>query len=326
MDIASDAAGAPLWMWLAFGAAIVGLLALDLGLFNKDKREIGVKDSLKLSVFYIAAGLAFGGVVYAVMGPEKALPYWTGFVVEKTLAMDNLFVIAMIFGHMAIPRHLQHRVLFWGIVGVLVLRGIMIGLGAAIVHEFEWVLYVFSAFLIFTGVRLAVVEEKEQSLEESRVLGFLKRNLRVTDGLRGEAFFVREPDARTGRLVWAATPLFLALAMVEIADVIFAVDSIPAIFAITTDPFVVYTSNVFAILGLRALYFALSAMIDRFHYMKYALAVLLVFIGSKLFVAELLGLDKFPQWLSLSITLVVLATGVVYSLWRTRRDAPAVAH
>jgi tellurite resistance protein TerC len=315
--------GVPAWMWFGFAGIIALLLALDLGILNKGSKEISVAQSLKLSAFYIIVGLSFGVAVHQFLGPEMAFAYWTGFVVEKTLAMDNLFVIAIIFGNLAIPRQYQHRVLFWGILGVLVLRGIMIGAGAAVVHQFEWVLYVFAAFLVFTGFKLLLGGDEGEGTGEGAVARTLKRNIRLTNGLRGDRFFVREPDSRTGRVLLHATPLFLALLLVEIADLIFAVDSIPAIFAITTDPFIVYTSNVFAILGLRALYFALSAIMDRFHYMKYALAALLIFIGSKMFIADLLGLQKFPQSLSLGITLALLAGGVLYSLWRTRGDAPA---
>ena len=310
--------GKPVWMWLGFLALVVSLLALDLGVFHRTEREIGIRESLMLSAFYITLGLGFGGWVWWQLGETAALNYVTGFVVEKSLAMDNVFVIAMIFTYFAIPRLYQHRVLFWGILGVIVLRAIMIGLGAALVTEFEWILYLFAAFLIFTGIKMWRMAETEPDIANSPLLGWLRRHLRVTPDLRESAFFVREPDRRTGKLALHATPLFLALVMIEFADLIFAVDSIPAIFAITTDPFIVYTSNIFAILGLRALFFALSALVDRFHYLKYALAVLLVFIGSKIFAADALGLAKVPPALSLGVTAVILASGVAYSLWRTR--------
>src|SRR3712207_1388488 len=208
--------------------------------------------------------------------------------------MDNVFVIAMIFSYFAIPRLYQHRVLFWGILGVIVLRGIMIGLGATLVSEFDWVLYLFAVFLVVTGVKMWLLADKEYDVGASPVLRWVRRHLRVTDQLHGERFWVRQPDPRTGQPAWHMTPLMLALLMVEIVDLIFAVDSVPAIFAITTDPFLVYTSNIFAILGLRALYFALAAMVDRFHYLKYALSLLLVFIGGKIVVADMLGLAKVP--------------------------------
>ena len=316
--------GKPLWMWLGFLGCVATLLTLDLGVLHRNQREIGVRESLTLSAVYIALGLAFGGWVWWYMGETAGMQYLTGFVIEKSLAMDNMFVIAMIFSYFAIPRLHQHRVLFWGILGVIVLRAIMIGLGATLVQQFGWVLYVFAAFLIFTGIKMWTSADKEYDVGASPVLRWIKRRFGVTESLHGEKFWVRQPNPVTGKVGWVMTPLFLALIMVEIVDVVFAVDSVPAIFAITTDPFLVYTSNIFAILGLRALYFALAAMVDRFHYLKYALAVLLVFIGSKIFVADALGLAKVPPPLSLSITFAILAAGVGYSLWKTR-ERPALA-
>jgi tellurite resistance protein TerC len=234
--------------------------------------------------------------------------------------MDNVFVIAMIFGFFAVPRVYQHRVLFWGILGVIVLRAIMIGFGAAVIAQFSWVLYVFAAFLIATGVKMLVFSDTDYDIAKNPVLRFMRRRFNVTDEHHGENFFVKKPDPKTGRLAWFMTPLFMALVLIEIADVIFAVDSVPAIFAITTDPFIVYTSNIFAILGLRALYFALAAMVHRFHYLKYALAVVLIFIGSKIFIADMLGLAKIPPAISLAATFGILAMGVVWSLWKTRGE------
>jgi len=311
--------GQPLWMWLGFLGLVALLLAFDLGVLHRDGHEIEVRESLMLSGFYIALGLAFGSFVWWQLGAQSGLEYLTGFVVEKSLAMDNVFVIAMIFGYLAIPRHLQHRVLFCGILGVIVLRALMIGFGATLVSEFGWLLYVFAAFLIFTGIRMMMPGHGETDLSKNPVLVFMKRRFRVTEQLHGDKFFVRQADPKTGRLVRYMTPLFLALVMIEIADVIFAVDSVPAIFAITTDPYIVYTSNIFAILGLRALYFALAAILHRFAYLKQALAFLLVFIGSKIFVADLLGWEKFPAEWSLGITFVILASGIGYSLWRTAK-------
>ena len=310
--------GTPVWMWLTFIGVVIALLVLDLGVFHKTDHEIGVRESLKLSAFYITLGVLFSGFVWWQMDVESAKLYLTAFVVEKTLAMDNVFVIALIFSYFAIPRQYQHRVLFWGILGVIVLRGILIGLGAALVAGYHWVLYIFAGFLIFTGIKMLVTDDQHIDISQNPVLRFLKRRLNVTEGLRGSAFFVQEPDPKSGKLMRFATPLFLALVLVEIADLVFAVDSVPAVFAITTDPFIVYTSNIFAILGLRALYFALAAIIHRFHYLKYALAILLVFIGSKIFVADLLGWEKFPADWSLMITFALLAAGVVFSLWKTR--------
>jgi tellurite resistance protein TerC len=305
-------------MWLAFVAIVATLLALDLGVLHKKQREIGVTESLVLSAVYMGLGMSFGGWVWWYLGQTAGLQYITGFVIEKSLAMDNVFVIAMIFSYFAVPRQYQHRVLFWGILGVIVLRAIMIGLGTTLVEKFGWVLYVFAAFLILTGIKMWKTADKNYDVGTSGALRIIKKYLPVTDQLHGERFFVRQIDPATGRSSTYVTPLFLALAMVEIVDVVFAVDSVPAIFAITTDPFIVYTSNIFAILGLRALYFALAAMVHRFHYLKYALAVLLIFIGSKIFVADLFGLAKFPPIASLSITFAILAAGVGWSLWKTR--------
>lgn len=313
--------GTPMWLWLAFFTLVATLLALDLGVLNRNQHVIGVGESLRLSAGYIILGLLFGGFVWWQMGAASGLAYLTGFVIEKSLAMDNVFVIAMIFSYFAIPREYQHRVLFWGIVGVIVLRGVMIALGSALVTQFEWVLYIFAAILIFTGIRMGMSVGEHYDVAGSPVLKWIKRRFRVTDELHGDRFFVRRADPATGKMrVWL-TPLMLALVMVEAVDVIFAVDSVPAIFAITTDPYLVYTSNIFAILGLRALYFALSAMVERFHYLKYALAVLLVFIGSKIFVADALGLAKIPPALSLGITFAILVAGVAISLWKTRDTA-----
>jgi tellurite resistance protein TerC len=324
MDILTDIfLGQPLWMWLGFITLVIGLLALDLGVLNRGSKEIGVRQSLALSAFYIVLGLGFGGFVWWQLGAQSGIEYLTGFVVEKSLAMDNIFVIAMIFGFLAIPRRYQHRVLFWGILGVIVLRAIMIGLGATLVAEYGWILYIFAAFLIATGVKMLWWGDHQSDLSDNVLLKFMRRRFNVTDGLRGERFIVREPDAR-GRIVTYVTPLFLALVMIEVADVIFAVDSVPAIFAITTDPYVVYTSNIFAILGLRALYFSLAAVLHRFAYLKQALAALLIFIGSKIFVADLLGWEKFPAEWSLATTFAILAAGVFYSLWRTRRPGEAL--
>ncbi|MGO4571901.1 TerC family protein [Microvirga sp. 2TAF3] len=310
--------GKPLWMWLAFLGVVVSLLVLDLGVLHRKNREIGVRESLLMSAFYIALGLLFGAFVWWYLGPEPGLNYLTGFAVEKALAMDNVFVIAMIFGFFAVPRLYQHRVLFWGILGVLVLRALMIGFGAAVISQFSWVLYIFALFLIGTGVKMLVFSDKEYDIAQNPVLRFMRTRFNVTDEHHGERFFVKKPHPASGRLVWFMTPLFLALVLIEIADVVFAVDSVPAIFAITTDPFIVYTSNIFAILGLRALYFALAAMVHRFHYLKLALAVVLIFIGSKIFLADLLGLDKIPPAISLGATFGILTAGVVWSLWKTR--------
>ncbi len=312
--------GKPLWLWFSFIAIVIALLIFDLGVLNKTDHEIGVAESLKLSALYISLGVAFGGFVWYQLGEIAAAEYLTAFVVEKTLALDNVFVIALIFTYFAVPRMYQHRVLFWGILGVIVLRGIMIGLGATLVAQYSWILYIFAAFLILTGIKMLVMEDKEMDLDNNFILRFMKKRFRVTDKLHGNNFFVQQPDPKTGKVVRFMTPLFLALVLVEFADLVFAVDSVPAVFAITTDPYIVYTSNIFAILGLRALYFALAAVLHRFHYLKYALAILLIFIGSKVFFADLMGWEKFPANWSLAITFAILAAGIFYSLWRSRGE------
>jgi tellurite resistance protein TerC len=312
-----DWLGKPLWMWLGFIGVVIALLVLDLGVLHRKQRQIGARESILMSAFYILLGLGFGGWVWWYMGPTAGMNYVTGFVIEKSLAMDNVFVIAMIFTYFAVPREYQHRVLFWGILGVIVLRAIMIGLGATIVSQFGWVLYIFAAFLIVTGIKMWVFADKEYDVGSSPILRWVRKRFNVADGYHGNRFWVRLPSSEGRRAGLYMTPLFLSLTMVEVVDVVFAVDSVPAIFAITTDPFIVYTSNIFAVLGLRALYFALAAMVHRFHYLKYALSVLLVFIGSKIFLADALGIAKIPPFVSLSVTFAILAAGVGYSLWKT---------
>ena len=321
--LATPFLGQPMWLWLTFLGLVAILLVFDLGVLHRGDKEIGIKESLLLSGFYITLGVAFGGFVWLNLGAQSGVEYITGFVVEKSLAIDNIFVIATIFGALSVPRAYQHRVLFWGILGVIVLRAIMIGFGATLVAEYEWLLYVFAAFLLFTGARMLFGGDHEPDIEKNKLLLFMRKHFRVTPQLEGHNFFARKPHPVSGKLVLWITPLFVALVMVEIADVIFAVDSVPAIFAITTDPYVVYTSNIFAILGLRALYFALAAVLHRFAYLKQALAVLLIFIGGKVFVAGLLGWQKFPAEWSLGITFVILASGIAYSLWRSGKDDKA---
>ncbi len=311
--------GKPFWAWGVFFLVVAALLVLDLGVLHRKDREMGVRESLLMTAFYVTVGLAFSGHVWATIGPVEAVDYLTGFVIEKSLSLDNIFVIALIFSAFAIPRALQHRVLFWGILGVIILRGIMIVAGAALVKEYHWVLYLFAAFLVITGIKMMFsgVEDPE---EKKALPGFV-RHFRMTHELDGHKFLVRRPHPRTGRLVWWLTPLAGALIVVEFTDLIFAVDSVPAIFAITTDPYIVFTSNIFAILGLRSLYFALSAMIARFRYLKYALAAVLIFIGSKIFLVDFLDLTKFPPAISLGVTVALIAAGVLFSLWRTRSEA-----
>lgn len=335
--------GIPIWAWCGFIAFIVGLLALDLGLFHRDPHEVGFAESLKMAAFYVAIAIAFGAVVwwlYYTSPPAHCLDpaiknaigdsqrawtavqlYYTGYLVEYTLSLDNVFVIGLIFAYFGVPRALQHRVLFWGILGVIVLRGIMIGLGVVLIAKFAWVLYLFAVFLIFTGVKmLRPAAESERSIGDNPAIRFLTRHLRVTDTFYGSRFFVKLPDPRSGKLYSYATPLFLALVSIEMIDVIFAVDSVPAIFAITQEPFIIFTSNIFAIIGLRTLYFTLAATVHRFHYLKYALALVLIFIGAKIFLGDFVFDGKVPASLSLAVTLVLLLGGIVFSLWKTRSD------
>jgi tellurite resistance protein TerC len=315
----ADWLGTPLWFWLAFLGIVVALTAFDLGFLHKEDKEMGIGESLKLSAFYISIALAFGVWVWFQKGADLGMKYYTGFFIEKALSIDNVFVISLIFTYFAIPRMYQYRALLWGIIAVIVLRGLMIAVGAAVVQEWYWVLYFFAAFLVATGVKMLFAGDKPMDVAGNPAVKFISRHMRVTPDLHAEKFFVQVPDAKSGKLVRAATPLFLALVIINLADLVFAVDSVPAIFAITTDTFIVYTSNIMAILGLRALYFALAAMVHRFHYLKYALALVLVFIGSKIFVSDfLMGGDKFPPVLSLLVTLGLIAAGILYSLWKTR--------
>lgn len=317
----------PMWIWLVFFTIILVLLIIDLGILHRDQHEIGVKESLKLSGSYITVSLLFGLFVWWELGQESALEYYTGYIIEKSLSIDNIFVMAIIFSALYIPRKFQHRVLFWGILGVIVMRGIMIGLGAALVHNFHWVLYIFAGFLLITGIKLLFMKDEGdhgKTVENNPIIKFLKKNFHITESLHGQKFFIRQPDPKTGKSVLFMTPLFLALVTIEFADLIFAVDSVPAIFAITTDTYIVYTSNVFAILGLRALFFALSAMIERFAYLKYALALILIFIGSKVFLIDFFNWDKFPASVSLGVTIGLLAGGILFSLYKTR-DIPKSA-
>ncbi|MCE2762611.1 MAG: TerC family protein, partial [Acetobacteraceae bacterium] len=323
--LAAEWMGKPFWMWKGFLLIVVLLLAFDLGVLNRKDKEMGVAQSLWLSAFYIAFAMLYGagiwwayetGEITTSDGVHAGMAYFTGFFIEKALSIDNVFVISLIFGYFAIPARYQYRALVWGIIGVIVLRGIMIGLGAALVQQYSWVLYIFGAFLIATGIKMLVVPEGEQDISKNPVVRFMRKHMRVTDELHGQKFFVRQMDPATGKKLAFATPLFLALVVINIADLIFAVDSVPAIFAITTDTFIVYTANIMAILGLRALYFALAAMVHRFHYLKYALALVLVFIGGKIFWNQMVG--KLDPAISLGVTAAIIAGGIFWSLWKTR--------
>ncbi|MGI9399972.1 MAG: TerC family protein [Rhizobiaceae bacterium] len=317
----SEALGTPVWMWIGFLSFISALLIFDLGILFRESKPIEMAQSLRLSMFYISLGMLFSVVMYFLRGSEAAVLYLTGYVVEQSLSMDNIFVMAVILNYFAIPRQYQHRVLFYGILGVIILRGIMIGAGAALIHEFHWVLHVFAVFLVFTGIKMLMNGDEEYDVSTNPVLKFMRKHFRITDNLRGEKFFVREPSPRTGKIHLYLTPLFVALCVIEVADVIFAVDSIPAIFAITTDPFIIFTSNIFAILGLRALFFALSSLLHRFEYLKYALSLVLVFIGGKILVADLFSIGHISPGWSLFITLFILIMGGVLSVWKTAHVA-----
>ncbi|MFZ4762172.1 MAG: TerC family protein [Alphaproteobacteria bacterium] len=313
-------------MWALFVGVVLVLLAMDLGLFNRKSKEISIKNSLLMSAFYVSCGVAYGIWVWYGLGPVAGKEYFTGFIVEKILSLDNIFVISLIFSYFSIPAIYQHRVLFFGILGVIILRGIMISLGAMLVAKFHWLLYVFAVFLMFTGIKMLFAHEKEKDMGANPILKLLKKIIPITDNLHGNKFFVRLAPQGEGqnKTIAHATPLFVALIMIEFVDLVFAVDSVPAIFAITTDSYVIYTSNIFAILGLRALYFTLAAMIHRFAYLKYALSGVLVFIGSKIFIGDWFFDGKMPAELSLAVTVLMLSSGIIVSLLKTRPQAKAV--
>ncbi|MDP3063601.1 MAG: TerC family protein [Chloroflexota bacterium] len=304
--------GESIWLWVGFNAMVLGLLALDLGVFHRKAHVVKAKEAAIWTVVWITLALAFNAVVYVWRGPEPALEYLTGYVIEKSLSVDNIFVFVIIFSTFSVPAAYQHRVLFWGILGALVMRGAMIAAGAALLEQFHWIVYLFGAFLIFTGIRMAVQREVAPHPERNPLLRLARRLFPVTEGYEGQRFFVR----RAGKLM--ATPLLLVLLVVETTDLVFAVDSIPAVFAVTRDPFIVYTSNVFAILGLRALYFLLANAVGKFYYLKPALSVVLVFVGVKMLLAEVY---KIPIVVSLGVIATVLGIAMVASWIRARRLA-----
>ena len=331
-------AGQPIWLWFAFLSLIGFLLWVDLGLVNNKDEVVSAKKSAIMWGCFAALSVVFGAYVYWGYSPDPqyynspdnlnqqaVIQYFTGYLLETALAFDNIFVIGMIFTFFAVPREYQHRVLFWGIIGAIVFRAIFISLGAAIVNEFTWVLYIFAAFLIFTGWKMIFGGDHEMKLEDNIILKFVKKRMRVTETIDNHNFFVKKPHPVTGRLVLWATPLFLALIMVEVVDIIFAVDSVPAIFAVTRDPFIVYTSNIFAILGLRSMYFMLAAAVERFKYLKYGLSLVLVLIGVKIIWNFLLHKELKllpylePHW-SLIATLTFLGGAMVYSFIKTKDD------
>jgi tellurite resistance protein TerC len=305
----------PLWMWLIFLGIVITLLILDLGIFHREQREIKAKESIYLSLFYIAVGLLFSLWIWHQLGLQSFAEYLTGFLIEKSLALDNIFLISLVFTTLSIPAKYQHRVLFWGILGVIILRAIMIGLGAQLVSQFSWVLYLFAAFMIFTGIKMFFIPQHAVDINDNKLLNWLRKHVRITNELYGEKFTVLQFDDKVQKNKLFLTPLAIALILIEFIDLIFAVDSVPAIFTITTDPYLVYTSNIFAILGLRALYFALASIINKFYYLKFALAMVLIFIGSKVFIAGAMGWEKFPPLISLGITFTLLFGGCIYSIY-----------
>ena len=319
VGLSSDFLGTPVYFWLGFLGIVIGLLAFDLGVLNRKDHEISARESLLLYAGYVTVAALFGAWVWMSRGAESGLEFFTGYLIEQSLAMDNMFVIATIFGFLAIPRIYQHRVLFWGILGVIVFRAIFIGLGAALVHSFSWILLLFGGFLVFTGIRMFGHKEGGPDIEHNPILGFLRKHFRISEQLDGHNFTTRQPDSRSGKIVRFLTPLGVALIMVETVDLIFAVDSVPAVFAVTQDTFIVYTSNIFAILGLRALYFALAAAMNRFRYLQISLAIVLVLIGIKVALVPF-GV-KIDTLLSLVVTVAILAGGILFSLWRTRGES-----
>lgn len=319
-----DYLGKPLWSWLLFASLVAILLAFDLGVLHRKAREIQVRESLLLSAAYIGIAIAFGAWVWTTMDRESGAAYLTGFFIEKTLALDNVFVISLIFSMLAIPANLQHRVLFYGILGVIAMRAVMIAFGTVLISQFTWLLLVFGVILIATGIKILVVSENPSSWIDNRLMRFVQRRLRVTKALHGEAFVVRLSDRPGSAPLVHVTPLFVALIMIEFADLVFAIDSLPAIWAITTDPYIVYTSNIFAILGLRALYFALAASVHRFHYLKKALSLVLIFIGFKIFWNQVFG--KFDPLISLGVTAALLLGGVVFSICKPKTDDVGAGH
>jgi tellurite resistance protein TerC len=299
-----------LWPWVAFNLFVLALLALDLGVFNRKAHEVSVKEALWYSAFWISLALAFGVLVYFTRGSGDAVNYITGYLIEKSLSVDNLFVLLLIFSYFQIPAKYQHRVLFWGIIGAIVLRMAFIVAGIALIKMFYWVIYVFGAFLVYSGVKMAFHDEAEQvDLEKNPVLRLFRKLMPVTAEFEDGKFIVRKDGVKQ------ATPLFVTLLLVETSDVLFATDSIPAIFAITLDPFIVYTSNIFAILGLRSLYFALAGIMGMFHYLNYGLSVILASLGIKMLAS---GFFHIPVTVSLLFIAVTLAISVLASVMYPR--------
>jgi TerC family integral membrane protein len=298
-----------LWLWVGFNVFVLAMLAIDLFIFHREAHEVQAREAATWSLVWIALALLFGAGVYRFLGRDAGLEYFTAYLIEKALSVDNIFVFVLIFSVFGVPARYQHRVLFWGILGALLMRGAMIAAGAYLIQQFHWIIYVFGAFLVFTGVRLAA-QTGHPDPESSLAMRLIRRLVPITSVYHGQQFFVRERAGQVSRLV--ATPLFVVLMLVETTDLIFAVDSIPAIFAITQKPFVVYSSNVFAILGLRALYFLLADVIRRFHYLKVGLSAVLVFVGVKMLATDLF---QVPIGISLGIVVLVLGVATAASWW-----------
>jgi len=301
-----------IWFWVAFTVFLAAMLALDLGVFHRKAHEVRFREAAVWSVVWVALALLFNAGIYFYAGPDAALEFLTGYTIEKSLSVDNIFVIAMIFSYFAIPAIYQHRVLFWGVLGALVMRAVFIGVGAYVLERWHWVIYVFGAILLLTGIKMALRDDKPYDGERDPVVRWARRIFPLTTRYDGQRFWTVEGGRRV------ATPLFLALLLVEFTDLVFAIDSIPAIFAITLDPFIVFTSNAFAILGLRSMYFLLAGVMHRFVYLKYGLAAVLVFVGLKML---LLDVWKIPTLVSLAIIASILGSSVGASLWRSRRMA-----
>ncbi len=304
-------------LFIAFNVGVLAVLAIDLGVFNKKAHAATVREAATWSAVWIALSLGFAGLVLHLYGKQPALEFVTGYLIEYSLSIDNIFVIVLIFSYFRIPEKYQHRVLFWGIIGALVMRGAMIGAGALLIERFHWIIYVFGAFLIFTGIRMATHDEADIEPEANPILRLVRRIMPITHDYRGQEFFVKEPPTRGTPPAIMATPLFVVLVLVETTDLIFAVDSIPAIFAVTRDPFLVYTSNVCAILGLRSLYFLLAGVINKFHLLKLGIAAVLTFVGVKMLLS---GYYEIPIHVSLLVIVAVLAVSVIASIAFPRKE------
>jgi tellurite resistance protein TerC len=306
--------------WIGFNALVLLLLALDLGVFNRKAHTVSVKEALGWSAVWVSLAIGFGLWIGSSMGRQSMLEFYAGYLVEQALSVDNLFVFILVFGYFRIPPALQHRVLFWGILGALLMRGAMIGAGAILIAKFHAIIYIFGAFLVYTGFKMAFGGESEVEPESNPVIRLLRRVLPITTRFHGQAFFVREPITPGGAVKLVATPLFIVLMLVETTDVVFALDSIPAIFGVTRDPFLVYTSNVFAILGLRSMYFVLANVIGKFHLLKYGLSIVLSFVGVKMLISERWPI---PIGISLGIVAGVLVSSILLSLVIPPQPKPA---